>query len=108
MSDLALFATLAGAGLATFLIRLSFIAGERWLPRGDGLRAVLGYVPAAVLAALIAPELLVRDGTLYLAGDNLRLWAGLAAIGVALATRSVMATLAAGMAALWLLQWAAG
>ncbi|THF55373.1 AzlD domain-containing protein [Pseudothauera rhizosphaerae] len=108
MNDLGLPLTLFVSGLATFLIRLSFIAGERWLPRGEGLHAVLAYVPAAVLAALIAPELLVRDGSVLLTADNARLWAGLVAIAVALASRSVMATIVAGMGALWLLQWLGG
>ncbi|MBC9071133.1 AzlD domain-containing protein [Thauera sp. CAU 1555] len=108
MSDLGLLLTLLVSGLATFLIRLSFIAGESWLPRSDALHTVLGYVPAAVLAALIAPELLVRDGALSIGADNARLLAGLVAIAVALASRSVMATILAGMSALWLLSWLGG
>lgn len=108
MNDLGLLLTLFVSGLATFLIRLSFIAGERWLPRGDALHTVLGYVPAAVLAALIAPELLVRNGTLALTTDNARLLAGLVAIAAALTSRSVMATILAGMSALWLLAWLGG
>ncbi|MEC5384640.1 AzlD domain-containing protein [Uliginosibacterium sp. H3] len=105
MSDDYLLLTLLVSGLCTFLIRLSFIAGERWLPRSERLHALLRYVPMSVLAALVAPELLMRDGVAHAAADNLRLWAGLLAIFVAYLSRSVMATIAAGMTALWLLQW---
>ncbi|HSD36204.1 MAG TPA: AzlD domain-containing protein [Rhodocyclaceae bacterium] len=104
MNDGYLLLALLASGLCTFLIRLSFIAGERWLPRSEKLHALLRYVPASVLAALVAPELLVRGGAVHIATDNQRLWAGLLAILVAWLSRSVMASIAAGMAALWLLQ----
>jgi branched-subunit amino acid transport protein len=107
MSDAYLLLTLLASGLCTFLIRLSFIAGERWLPRSERLHALLRYVPASVLAALVAPELLVGDGAVHIATDNLRLWAGLTAILVAWLSRSVMVTIGTGMGALWLLQWLA-
>ena len=108
MSDVGLLLTLIAAGVLTFLIRFSFIGAGRYLPRSQGLQTVLRYVPAAVLAALVAPELLVRDGSLTLDAGNLRLWAGLCAIVIALWSRSVIATIAGGMGVLWGLQWLLG
>ncbi|MDR0769777.1 MAG: AzlD domain-containing protein [Burkholderiales bacterium] len=95
---------MAVCGALTFLLRFSFIAGNRFLPQSPGLQHVLRYVPPAVLAALIAPEIFAHNGTLSLALDNIRLWAALVAMAAAYLTRHVLATIAAGMAALWCLQ----
>lgn len=104
MSELKLLLAMAACGLLTFLIRLSFIAGGRWLPANPRFQLLLRYVSPAVLAALIAPELLLHEGELRFALDNPRLLGGVVAIGVALLTRNVLATIAAGMAALWCVQ----
>lgn len=96
--------TLAVAGLVTFAIRLSFIALLGKVEFPPLLTRALRFVPAAVLSAIIFPELLVRRGAVDLSLGNQRLLAGLLAAGVALWTRSVVATIAAGMAALWTLQ----
>lgn len=92
------------AGLVTFGIRLSFIAllGKVELPVLV-IRA-LRFVPPAVLSAIILPEMLVRDGALDLRPGNVRLVAGVVAALVAWRTRSVVATIAVGMAVLWLAQ----
>jgi branched-subunit amino acid transport protein len=106
MSDtFKLVATLLGCGLITFAIRLSFILGGRWVTLGPRFQALLRYVPPAVLTALIAPELLLREGTFDVGMQNFRLWAGLLAIVAALVTRSVILTILVGMGALWGLRW---
>ncbi|HSB21397.1 MAG TPA: AzlD domain-containing protein [Anaeromyxobacteraceae bacterium] len=96
------------AGLATFATRLSFIAllGRVETPRL--LQRALRLVPPAVLTAIIVPELVVRDDAADLSPGNLRLLAGLVAMAVALRWRNVLLTIAAGMAALWILQAVAG
>jgi branched-subunit amino acid transport protein len=104
MSNDVLWLTMIACGVVTFLIRLSLIAGGHWLPQGGRLEALLRYVPPAVLAALIAPDVLMQNGQLALQGGNLRLWAAVAALLAAYLTRSVLATIATGMATLWLLQ----
>jgi len=91
-------------GVLTFLLRFSFIAGARFLPKSPFFQHLLRYVPPTVLAALIAPEILTHNGALALSLDNIRLWAALIALIVAYFTRHVLATIAVGMAALWLLQ----
>lgn len=99
---------IVGVGATTFLLRASFIvfADPQRFPRA--FRAALAYVPAAVLAAIVAPGLLTPGGTLDVSVTNPRLVAGVIAILVAARTRSVLATTVAGMMALWLLQWAMG
>jgi branched-subunit amino acid transport protein len=95
---------LAVAGLVTFATRLSFIALLGRVEVPPLLTRALRFVPAAVLSAIIVPELAVRDGVPDLSAGNPRLLAGLLAAAVAWRTRSVVVTIAAGMAALWALQ----
>jgi branched-subunit amino acid transport protein len=99
-----LLATMAGCGLVTFLIRFSFIAGGRHLALSPRFQSLLRYVPPAVLSALIAPEILIRHGAFDPSPVNPRLWAGAVAVVTALLTRNVLATIATGMAALWIIQ----
>lgn len=100
--------TIVLVGLVTFLLRASFIvfADPHRFPHA--FRQALAFVPPAVLAAIVAPGLLMRDGVLDPSHGNLRWLAGLAALAVAALTRSTLATVAVGMGALWLLQWAMG
>lgn len=92
------------AGLLTFATRLSFIALLGRVEAPPLLRRALRLVPPAVLSAIVVPELLLRGGRIDPTLGNHRLLAGLVAVGVALWTRNVLATIAAGMVALWLLQ----
>ena len=97
--------TILAAGALTFLIRVSFIfLLGRWQPPA-WLAKALRFVPPAVLSAIIFPEVLIRDGNFDLAVNNLRLWAALVAALVAWRTKNVLLTIAAGMAALYLLTW---
>ncbi len=104
MNDAALALTIVGMGLITYAIRVSLfmlppgVALPPWLLRS------LRYVPAAVLSAIIAPELALPGGALDLTVGNERLVAGLLAILIAWRTRNVLLTVAIGMVALWLLQ----
>jgi len=104
MSTPLLLLTMAACGLVTFLIRLSFIAFGHHLPDDPRIESVLRYVPPAILGALIAPEIFMAGSNLNATPDNPRLWAALVALLVARLTRSVLATIAAGMLALWVVQ----
>ena len=99
-----LWLTIIGMGLITFAIRLSFILLlERIEIPALGQQA-LRFVPAAVLSAIIFPELLQPGGQLDISWGNDRLLAGLLAAVVAWRTKNVLATIIVGMVALWLLQ----
>ena len=100
MSQMTLLWVFIGAGLATFLIRLSFIAVKGRVRLPAWFRTALQFVPAAMLSALIAPDLLMRDGAVFVSLHNARLIAGVVAIVIAARTRSVGWTIAGGMAAL--------
>jgi branched-subunit amino acid transport protein len=92
--------TIILCGVVTFIIRLSFIAAAGKVAFPPGSRRVLPFVPVATLTALVIPDLLMPQGTLWLAWDNARLMAGLAAIAIAATTRSVLWTLVGGFVVL--------
>jgi branched-subunit amino acid transport protein len=99
---------IAGVALSTYLLRASFIvfADPHRFPYR--FRQALKYVPPAVLAAIVLPALVMREGTIDLGLDNPRWIAGAIAAAVAWRTRNTFATIGIGMGALWLLQWAIG
>lgn len=88
-------------GLATFLIRFSFIWALGRVKVPPLLHRALRYVPPAVLSAIIFPEVLMTDGRLDLALSNHRMLAAGLAVGVAGWTKKIVPTIAAGMAALF-------
>lgn len=86
-----------GMTLVTFLARYPLLAlvGRVRLPAT--VRRALRFVPVAVLSAIIAPELLMRDGVLALSPGNAYLVGGLVAIFAAWRWGSLLATILAGM-----------
>lgn len=96
------------AAVGTFALRLSFIAllgrVESVPPAVEG---VLRFVPAAVLAALVVPAVVAvtADPAPRLAYEPAKVGAAAVAAVVAWRTESVLATIAVGMAVLWLLQY---
>jgi branched-subunit amino acid transport protein len=93
---------LAGMAAVTFGLRASLLMLPERIALPPLLARALRYVPAAVLTAIWAPELLLRSGGLYLSPDNARLLAGAAAIAVAWHFRRTFVTILAGMLALHL------
>ena len=94
---------MVACGLVTFALRLSFIAAEGRVTFPRWFRLILPFVPVATLTALVAPELLLSQGALWLSWRNPRLVAGVIAVLIAAITRSVLWTLVGGFAglALW-------
>ena len=92
-------------GLATFGIRYSFIYlfGRFEIPAR--VKEALRFVPPAVLAAIVFPEVLIRSDQLLISISNERLLAGIAAALVAWFTKNIILTLLAGMSALLILQY---
>ena len=79
------------------LVLLAKIELPRWL------LAWLAYVPVAVLAALLAIEVMVVEGKPALSTSNPSLLAILPALAVAAFTRSLIATVGVGLAGYWVL-----
>ncbi|MCH8505097.1 MAG: AzlD domain-containing protein [Ectothiorhodospiraceae bacterium] len=105
MSTLTLWVLILLAGAGTFLMRLSGIQlfGDRQMPAA--LKKPLRFVPAAVISAIVLPAIVYGGPEPGFHAENVRLYAGLIAAVVAWTSRSVLATLVAGMVSLWLLQW---
>nr|WP_283102392.1 AzlD domain-containing protein [Haloplanus sp. XH21] len=89
-------------GVLTFCIRYSFIYLSG---RIDGmpprLEHALRFVPAAVLAALVAPAVVQPGPTVTATLVDGRIAAGLVAGVVAWRTEDMFATIVAGMLTLW-------
>ena len=94
-----------GMTAATFGQRASFLLLPERVRLPEWLRRSLRYVPAAVLTAIWAPELLLHKGVLSIALGNERLLAGIVAIAVAWRFRVTLGTIIAGLAALHLIDW---
>jgi branched-subunit amino acid transport protein len=97
--------TMLGMAAVTFLLRASFLVLPPGVRTPPLLRRALRYVPAAVLTAIWAPELLFSGGALALSLHNERLLAGAVAIAVAWRWRETFATIVAGLLALHLFDW---
>jgi branched-subunit amino acid transport protein len=94
-----------GMGMVTLGLRASFLMLPRRIELPGLLRRALPFVPAAVLTALWAPELLLHKGVLYLSLQNERLLAGALAIAVAWRWRLTFATIVSGLVALHFFDW---
>jgi branched-subunit amino acid transport protein len=97
-------ALIVGMGLGAFFTRAVFVLPVRHLRLPPTAERVLRYAPAAALVAIIAPDLAFVRGALSISIENPRLVAGLVAFGLAAGTRSILATIAGGMAVLLLMR----
>lgn len=102
MSTATIWIAMLAMGVLTVGLRSCFLILPERVRLPALLRRALRYVPAAVLTAIYAPELLVQSGTIDASPGNVRLLAGLVAIGVAWRLRRPLFTIVAGMFALHL------
>jgi branched-subunit amino acid transport protein len=91
--SMTLWMTILGMALVTYVLRAAFLLLPPEVETPALLRRALRYVPAAVLTAIWAPEVMVQ---------NERLLAGVVAIAVAWRWHSTFATIIAGLLALHL------
>jgi branched-subunit amino acid transport protein len=88
------------AGILTYLIRVVFILlyGKMKIP--EQVQQGLRYIPAAVFAGIVFPEIFTSNQALNISLENGRMIAGLAACLVAWKTKNVILTVVVGMAIL--------
>lgn len=97
MDQKIIFWTIVGMAVVTYLPRLLptlFLGGKRLQPL---LAAWLRLIPPAVLAAMLAPSLLIREKQIALGFDNLFLWVGILVFPLAWKSKSLSATVLVGM-----------
>lgn len=101
-SPTVLWAVIAVAGLCTYLFRAGFVfLYDRLGTLPPVVERALPFVPAAVLAALVMPSFLAREGQVALTFADGRLPAGIAAFLVAWYTENMLATITVGMVVFW-------
>ena len=97
--------SVCAGGAVTLLARASFIVLPPETRVPNWVQRCLKYVAAAVLPALVLPDVLFRDVAAGQTVNTYRIIAALVAMLAAWKTRNIFATLGAGMATLWLLQY---
>lgn len=100
MSLLSVWLAMLGIGVITLGLRSSFLVLPERIGLPPLLRRALRFVPAAVLTAIYAPELLIQSPAGSAFGGHERILAGMVAILVAWRLRRTFLTIAAGMIAL--------
>jgi branched-subunit amino acid transport protein len=103
MSNLEIWLIILGGMVLTYAIRLSFtvlVPPER-LP-STFIKGLI-FIPPAVLAAIVLPELVLVEGEVTISPANHQLVAGMLAALVAWRLKNTWIAIAAGMVALWLL-----
>ena len=98
MDPLTAWLLIAGLAVSSFATRGAFILFLARLPIPAAVQRGLRFVPAAVFAALVVPDIAFAGGVLGLGIDNPKLVAG----PVAWRTRNTLATIATGMVTLHL------
>jgi branched-subunit amino acid transport protein len=98
MSSLEIWATIVGLTAVTVGTRSFFLVLGDYVPLPERVQHALRYAPACALTALIAPEVLMVKGGGLVAWNDPKLIAAAVAVGAMLATRSMLATMAIGMA----------
>lgn len=102
-------ALIAGMAVITFAIRYTLFAVGHRVRFSPLLTQMLGYVPVAVLTAIVAPAMLMPDGAkLDLALDNAYLVGGSVAILIAAKWRNLLATIIGGLAFFFVWRWLLG
>jgi len=88
---------IAGMVVVTFIPRVLPLSllGNRELP--EKVVLWLSFIPAAVLAALLAPSILLKEGSLYLSLENTALIAFFPTLFVAYKTKNIFYTVSGGL-----------
>jgi branched-subunit amino acid transport protein len=106
MNEFAIWAVIVGLTGITVATRSAFLVLGRRYTLPERLQHALRYAPVCALVALIAPELVVANGSIVLMSP--KLIAGVGAAVVMLVTRNMIAAMAVGMLAFTALRLLAG
>jgi branched-subunit amino acid transport protein len=96
------FLLVVGLTAVTIVSRNLFLLSRRPLPLPARLKIALRFAPAAALAAVVAPELLLATP---LGQPWVKIGAALVASAYFVARRGILGTILSGMLAFWALSW---
>ena len=88
-------------GLITFLTRFSMIAILKKEMFNQRIREDLSYVPSAIFPAIIFPAIFLDNTGIIQIEDNPKILAAIIAMLVGIFSRSILATIFAGLASYW-------
>lgn len=85
--------------IAAVVFASRFLLSEPWLPLslGNTTKQILSYSAPAVLTAIAAPIIFIREREINLSTENQHLIAGVIVISLALLTRNTLLTVILGM-----------
>lgn len=106
-SDLYVYGGIVLLALCSLITRAGYFLLGHHIPFPDRIRQALRFAPLAALTAIIVPEILPWSYPQPPAFD-LKLLAAAAAVVVFQYRRNAVLLIAAGMLALWALQWLTG
>ena len=90
---------IGGMAIATFVIRYPILAMSGRIKLSPGFLQILGYVPPAVLTAIVVPAVLMPEGSqILLDYTNARLVGAIAAVAIGFWRKDLLLTIGVGMA----------
>ena len=96
----------AGMAGVTFFIRYSLLPLSGRLHLSAGLQRAMGYVPPAVLTAIIVPAVMMPNGHhIQISGSNPYLIGGVLTTVIGLVGKNLLVTIVGGMGAFISWQW---
>lgn len=99
-------ALVAGMAAITFAIRYTLFAVGHRVRFSPLVTQALGYVPVVVLTAIVAPAMLMPEGSdLDITLDNAYLLGGIVAIIIAARWGNLLATIIGGLAFFFIWRW---
>lgn len=104
MSTIDIWITIGLLTIATILTRCSFFFLGNAVKLPPKIQHALRYAPAAALAAIVVPDMVMSGGAISVTWANPKLVAGIGAALFFMATRRLLETIVVGMALFTLLR----
>ncbi len=108
MDQKIIFMTICGMLAVTYVPRMLPVVALASRNMPPALIRWLGFIPTAVLSALLVPDLVVREGSLDFGMDNIFLWVALPTFFVAWKTKSFFGAIFTGMGLVAVARWMMG
>lgn len=106
MNSIDVWITIGLLTVATILTRGSFFMFGHAIKLPPKVQHALRYAPAAAMAAIVAPDLIMTQGGTTFDLASPKLWAGIGATLFFLSTRHLLGTIVAGMVLLTVIRLA--